>query len=270
MAFVLDLVRALREERRRGHPLLRSGYAYVDRPNPTLARMIPAGVRILDIGCGGGTNLAALVAGGRTGAGVELDADAAGRARRRGLTVHSGDVRDPAFRRQLVEAEGTFDVLLFADVLEHLVAPHEVLQGALPLLAPGGVVVVSMPNVAVWYQRLALLVGRFEYDETGILDRTHLRFFTRSSLRRWLVDCGLEPVRWGVTPSLVASLARFLRPLAKQRSDDFAEALPGPFGVYLRVVEPVEHALCSLWPGLLAFQHVVVARPVASSRPQPR
>ena len=128
----------------------------------------------------------------------------------------------------------------------------------LPVKPPS---VRAVPNVAVWFQRLALLFGRWTYDETGILDRTHLRFFTRSSLRSWLLSLGLRSIAWSSTPSFVASVARILRPLAKKRGDEMEEAFGAPFRFYLRWIEPIERAVCSLWPSLLAFQILVAAEP---------
>jgi SAM-dependent methyltransferase len=87
-----------------------------------------------------------------------------------------------------------FDVALFGDVLEHLRDPLAVLRRVREFLVPGGYVVVSVPNVTHVDVRLALLEGRFEYRDLGLLDRTHLRFFTAVSLEGLLRDAGLIPV----------------------------------------------------------------------------
>jgi SAM-dependent methyltransferase len=223
--------------------------------------VIPSGVRFLDLGCGAGGNLARLAEGGRSGVGLEIDAEAALLGRARGLVVYVGDVRDRALLERIRSEEGAFGLLLFADLLEHLERPDELLLASLPLLGPEGRVVVSLPNVACWYQRLALLLGMWSYSESGILDRTHLRFFTRSSFRRWAADLGFDCVAEDSTPSLVASLARALGPLARRRGGDMERAFGPLFRFYLRFVEPVEHFVCSLWPSLLAFQLVFVLRP---------
>ena len=93
-----------------------------------------------------------------------------------------------------------FDAIVCGDVLEHLVHPAPVLRALGRALAPGGVVVVSVPNVAHLWMRLSLLVGRFDYAERGILDRTHLRFFTERSLRALLTEVGLTITRATATP----------------------------------------------------------------------
>jgi O-antigen biosynthesis protein len=88
-----------------------------------------------------------------------------------------------------------FDVVIFGDVLEHLRRPLDVLRMARPLLAPGGFVVASIPNIAHGAVRLALLEGRFDYRPLGLLDDTHIRFFTRESVEALFRDAGLVPVQ---------------------------------------------------------------------------
>jgi hypothetical protein len=102
--------------------------------------------------------------------------------------VEIGDVETT----NLIElfGRGSFEVIVFGDVLEHLRDPLRVLRQARPLLAPGGSVLISTPNVAHGDVRLALLDGRFRYTKVGILDDTHTRFFTRDSLVQFLHDAG--------------------------------------------------------------------------------
>lgn len=85
-----------------------------------------------------------------------------------------------------------FDKILLLDVLEHVPDPEKILRQAATLLKPNGHLIVSIPNIANVTTRLMLLFGSFEYHDRGILDRTHLRFYTRRSARRLLEDCGLE------------------------------------------------------------------------------
>lgn len=94
-----------------------------------------------------------------------------------------------------------FDAVVCGDVLEHLADPARALAGLVALLAPGGHVVVSVPNVAHVWIRLSLLAGRFDYADRGILDRTHLRFFTERSLRGLLTEAGLRITRATATPA---------------------------------------------------------------------
>ncbi len=85
------------------------------------------------------------------------------------------------------------------DVLEHLPDPERALAAARRLLRPGGRLFVSVPNVANLTVRLSLLFGRFEYGDRGIMDRTHLRFFTRKSALRMVRGAGFEVLRKEMT-----------------------------------------------------------------------
>jgi 2-polyprenyl-3-methyl-5-hydroxy-6-metoxy-1,4-benzoquinol methylase len=102
--------------------------------------------------------------------------------------------------REIPALEGQFDAIVYADVLEHLVDPLRVLSEIDRHLAPEGLVILSVPNVAHLYIRLLLLCGRFDYVDRGILDRTHLRFFTARSLRSLLANAGLVIERFTATP----------------------------------------------------------------------
>jgi SAM-dependent methyltransferase len=124
--------------------------------------------------------------------GVELNPEAARLARAHCEAVVVGDVEDQALSR----VQGPFDVVLFADVLEHLRAPARVLQQVHGLLKPEGYAVVSLPNVANWQVRLQLVRGRFEYTPEGLLDESHLRFFTYASAVRFFDGCGFGVERF--------------------------------------------------------------------------
>ena len=155
-----------------------------------------------------------------------------------------------------------FDVIIFADVLEHLAWPIGVLRGYLDLLKDGGSVIVSLPNVGLWSVRLDLLLGRFRYEETGVLDRTHLRFFTRRTALEMIEQAGLEVVRRTYNPGLVRPFV----PLAKKllggadSHDPSALLESRPYKLYLKTIYPMERVLASAWPGALAFQMIFEAR----------
>ena len=146
-----------------------------------LAKLIAPNSRVLDVGCGTGVitdtirrqKSASII-------GIEPDAERVRRAVARGLDVHLG-VLSPDFIRQ----HGPFDYIVFADVLEHLRNPAEIVAMARDGLKPGGSVVASIPNVAHWFVRTDLLRGRFDYQDCGIMDATHLRWFTRRTVRQF-------------------------------------------------------------------------------------
>ncbi len=160
-----------------------------------LSSLVPRGARLLDVGCGTGSVTVHVAA--NTGArvvGVEPDPDRAARARERGL-----DVRAELLSEELVRELGSFDVVMFADVLEHLADPLALLRIAATALAPGGAIVASVPNVAHWSVRADLLRGRFVYRDSGIMDATHLRWFTHDGIALLFKSAGFRIERERVT-----------------------------------------------------------------------
>jgi hypothetical protein len=146
----------------------------------------------LDVGCATGYLAKTLQAFGNTVTGVEYDPQAAQLARQFAGKVVVADL-DRADLGQLLAGE-QFDVIVFGDVLEHLRDPLPPLRQARSLLAPGGYIVISIPNVAHGDVRMSLLLGRFTYRNLGLLDNTHLRFFTRENLRGLLTDAGFVAI----------------------------------------------------------------------------
>jgi 2-polyprenyl-3-methyl-5-hydroxy-6-metoxy-1,4-benzoquinol methylase len=173
-------------------------YSYnVDLTNPTTSHslavlLVPPGSTVLDIGAADGSVARPLVARGCRVWGIESDADAAEKARAVCERVIVGDVEQLDLETDL---EGRrFDVVLLLDVLEHLHDPLAVLTHARQFLAPGGRVITSIPNVAHGAVRLSLMSGTFTYTETGLLDKTHLRFFDRRSAEALIRGAGLHIV----------------------------------------------------------------------------
>jgi 2-polyprenyl-3-methyl-5-hydroxy-6-metoxy-1,4-benzoquinol methylase len=164
----------------RGHHLLATAVLEVAKPGAT----------VLEGGVSSGYFARVLAAAGLTVDGFELDPVAADRARSVCREVWVGDLQqiEPAALR------GPYDVLLFGDTLEHIPDPVAVLRRLRTVLADDGALVVSIPNFANWAVRLQVLVGRFRYTDRGILDRTHVRFYTEATLREMLHDAGFRPV----------------------------------------------------------------------------
>lgn len=165
---------------------------YYGHPRREMAGFVPQGTKVmLDIGCGAGAFAAGLKQDGRQVEiwGVEMCPEAAKLAAEVLDEVLVGD-----FASVLPELPlGRFDCIVLNDVLEHVVHPEEVLRRIKPLLAPGATVVASIPNVRHFFNVLNLVVhGRWDYTDEGILDRTHLRFFTRSSMKRMFLESGFQ------------------------------------------------------------------------------
>lgn len=153
--------------------------------------LLPAHVeRVLEIGCGTGATLAWLKNEGRADwvGGIELNPAAAALARPRLNLLLEGDVD-----RQIEQLPPqSIDLILCLDVLEHLVDPWQTLQRIESRLRPGGQLIVSLPNIRHYSVLLPLLLrGRWQYAPAGIMDRTHLRFFSRQTAVELLQQAGL-------------------------------------------------------------------------------
>lgn len=186
--------------------------AEIDTANPNLSHtqvveLVGRDKAVLDVGCASGYLARALQSQGCRVSGIEIDPVAAETARDALEKLVVGDLNHVRLSDSFDAA--SFDVLVFADVLEHVLEPATVLADALTLLAPGGRVVISIPNVAHGAVRLALLQGRWEYTDTGLLDSTHVRFFTYASLMAMLDEAGLvvEDARSTVADPLTAEVS---------------------------------------------------------------
>jgi 2-polyprenyl-3-methyl-5-hydroxy-6-metoxy-1,4-benzoquinol methylase len=156
-----------------------------------MLELVPEGASVLDVGCWSGSvgkflmeNRNAIVDG------VEPDERMASLAKGSYRHVFLGSLED-----YLSRSDTRYDRLLFLDVLEHLPEPMELLRRSRQLLRHEGRALVSIPNVAYWSIRKELLLGRWRYEDTGLLDRTHLRFFTLDSAAELLIGAGWE-IRW--------------------------------------------------------------------------
>jgi len=144
------------------------------------------------VGCSTGYLARALRERDCSVSGVELDAASAAEARPFLDRLVVGDLEHLDLLAEF--GDERFDVVVFGDVLEHMRDPLPVLRAARRLLAERGSVVASIPNVAHGSVRLALMAGRFDYQDLGLLDRTHLRFFTRGSIDSLFRDAGMVAV----------------------------------------------------------------------------
>lgn len=159
----------------------------------------------LEIGCsGGGTGvLCKERLGVKFYAGLELMPEAAEEARQRLDWVGQGNIEEMIAEDRLGELpDRKYDLLLFLDVLEHLYNPWKVLEVTSKMLNPGGLLVGSIPNVGNLYVLWKIMRDQFEYDEEGLLDRTHIRFFTAHTIKKMvgrkfeLKEMGTNADRW--------------------------------------------------------------------------
>jgi len=156
-------------------------------------RLVGRNKSVLEIGPASGYLSRCFVDAGCRVTGIEADPEAASRADHPDIQFIYGSVEEEEVLRQI---RGTFDVVVLADVLEHLRWPEQTLMRIRSFLNPGGYIVVSVPNIANWKTRIGLLLGRFEYREEGIMDRTHLRFFTKRSAGAMILAAGYEELEF--------------------------------------------------------------------------
>jgi methionine biosynthesis protein MetW len=207
-----------------------------------LADLVPMGSRVLDVGCGTGS-VSRVIADTRHAKiiGIEPDSWRAAVARARGL-----DVCQELFTPAIVQRLEPFDVVVFADVLEHVADPGNFLQLAHCALLPGGRVIASVPNVAHWSVRLDLLRGRFDYQPAGIRDATHLRWFTAKTVRFLFESNALQVISLQHTAGVTLPDYENRRPwrwIPRHRRD------------------PLIRALVRQLPLLFGCQHVIQAIP---------
>ncbi len=192
-------------------------------------------LKVLDLGCSSGLLAERLQGMGHHVVGVDVHEfpEVAGRT----SAFHRADLN-----QGIPPEVGTgFDLVVAADVLEHLARPEELLADIRRVLSPDGSAIVCVPNLGHWYPRGRAALGMFDYDQRGILDASHLRFFTRRSIRRLVERCGFT----------VRRLEAVGLPLD-------ALGLEGAAG---RGVRLVDHLLVGLWPTLFGYQFILEVTP---------
>jgi 2-polyprenyl-3-methyl-5-hydroxy-6-metoxy-1,4-benzoquinol methylase len=222
-----------------------SDLPYLDKPSPWSShsliagylKKLPAQSRVLDIGTASGTLARMCQDHSLQLFGVEPNPDWARLASPLYEKIFVGFIQD---------AESEFltgyNVVVLGDVLEHLPMPEVILQTLVSLQPSGSMFLISVPNIANIWVRLNLLVGNFNYADRGILDRTHLRFFTRNTLSAMLKNTGLEILSINVTPIPLELVSGFFL------------STPG------RWLHAIFARLTALLPTLLGYQFVVQAR----------
>jgi 2-polyprenyl-3-methyl-5-hydroxy-6-metoxy-1,4-benzoquinol methylase len=194
-----DLVSAIQErtEEHRSRPSLKytTFSAVPGSTHERVVELVPLGARVLEFGCATGY-MSEVLTGSRgcSVTGIEISQEAAELADEHCEQVVVGDADELDYAALFAGRE--FDCLLFADVLEHLRAPADVLRRVRPLITEQGSVVASIPNVAHGSVRLALLAGDFRYRDLGLLDEGHLRFFTRESIQDMFEESGYIVTDW--------------------------------------------------------------------------
>ena len=132
--------------------------------------------------------------------------------------------------------------MVCADVIEHLRYREQLLRGARRYLKPEGRLIISTPNIALWFYRLSLLVGRFEYGPRGVLDETHVHLFTGATFRRAVERAGFHVVRERVT---ALPFEVVFESTGRSRT--------------VKLIASTYHLLARAWPSVFAYQYVLEA-----------
>ena len=209
--------------------------AHPDDAHSILMRLIPPNSRVLELGCASGYLSGSMeqYLGCRV-TGLEFDPAAVAIAAQRCSEAYTADLDAPNALAP-AQVSAPYDVLLAAAVLEHLKYPERLLQDAKALLKLGARVIVSLPNIAHWGVRPRLLLGQFDYADYGIMDRTHLHFYTAKTGRALLEEQGYTVETLHIAGS---GLQNLLNGVARAQK----RPLPAP-----------------ILPGLLAYELIYMA-----------
>jgi SAM-dependent methyltransferase len=214
----------LKAQRSKAPALKAEGLTYGAVNGDVLARVPGGARRVLDVGCGTG-ELGRVV---KQRLGCELVGLTHSRAEAEAATAHLDRVLVCDLNEFEPDGLGRFDCVICSHVLEHLYRPERLLRALGQNLAPGGVLVVALPNVLHWRQRLEFLRGRFRYEDGGLMDRTHYRFYDWATARALLAEGGFEVV--GAEACGGFPLSRYAAALGRRLDRAALRVSPGMFG----------------------------------------
>lgn len=206
------------------------------------------GKKVLEVGCHTGSMSKYLKENGCKITGVEIDAEAALQAKNICHSLIVGSIEDEKIFEQLI---GPYDVIIFADVLEHLMSPEKILEKIKGLLTSNGYVLISLPNIAHWSVRRNLFLGKFQYQEVGLMDKTHLHFYTLHSFKQIIEQQGYLIESW--------------EPVSNYNLFDFTFLWAKPLYKIPKtrnIMNYFDAKLSRLFPKLFGYQFVFKIKPV--------
>ena len=220
------------------------------------------GLQILDVGCGSGTLGRLLKENGNYVEGITISEEEAQIAGEKLDNLYVLDIEN-----DLSPIRKKYDFIIFADVLEHLRDPWGVLKNFKSCLTEQGKIIISVPNIATWSIRFSLMLGKFEYKDTGLMDISHLRFFTLKTCREMVQKAGYAITAVDVTPNFTYVFIRLIKFLYKKDKQEPIDHYsvnksilnsPG-YRFYCRIMWPVEIFFARLWKGMFARQFIIIA-----------
>src|SRR4030042_230941 len=202
--------------------------------NELIYKLIPKNKKILDVGCNTGNLGEKLIKEKNCEVwGIDYSKEAIKLAKKRLTQTKVFDLET----YKIPFPKEKFDIIIFADVLEHLRYPEEILKKFSNMLNESGLVFTSIPNIANIKIRFNLLLGKWDYQEEGILDKTHLRFFTKKTIRSLFRNSGYRIIEMDSTPGFKFFVLRYFKFLLK-----------------------IQETLCKIYPKLFALQFIVIAK----------
>ena len=233
--------------------------------NEGVLRQVGCGQKILDVGCGTGTLGFEIKKRGNEVWGLDINKKAIDLAKKKLDKTFLYDAADPD---DLPIKDEKFDVIVFADILEHLDEPEAVLLEYKKYLKEDGRIIVSLPNFASWTIRVKKLFGPLKPAKYGILDETHKHFYDLAKAKKLVEDSGYEIKKLDVNPNILRAFMPLLRRLISQKpgskeSGELDKAIleSGFYRIYRKLVLPFELVPTRIFKNLLAFQFIIIASP---------
>jgi SAM-dependent methyltransferase len=207
---------------------------YINTGNQAVLKLIPQNSQlVLDVGCGNGANAKILKGRGITVDGITISKSELNTAKEflRKASLHNLENGLP----DAVKKE-TYDAVICSHVLEHICYPDQLLKDIWEVLSPGGILVVALPNLMHYKSRLELLKGNFNYQESGLWDYTHFRWYTFKTGRELLEKNNFQLLTADVSgrPPMASILSKILNARMEQSVFTFLKKIsPGLFGYQL-------------------------------------
>jgi len=241
-------------------------YEYFEDVNLGLVKYMPKDKKILDIGCGCGLLGEIYRKNQNYVVGIDLSPAINHAALERLDEFYNMDITDFTKVTEKL-ADNQFDVIIFADILEHIYDPISTVTFYKKFLKKDGKIYISVPNFVVWYSRLQILFGNYKYTDVGTNDKTHIRIFTRNNIKQLAKATALSIIKIDITPGIARYFVNFIRRFFKTQNkeqntvknlDRTIMMQSKSYKFYVKFLYNMEYYFCKIWPGMLAFQYIVV------------
>ncbi|QXO93529.1 class I SAM-dependent methyltransferase [Methanospirillum purgamenti] len=242
----------------------KENYHYFEDINQGIVKHVGSNLKILDVGCGFGALGEELQKRNNIVYGIDISKYAVSVAKDR---INGAFVSNATELENLPEeiVNEKFDLIIFADILEHIYDPADLLSKYIQFLKPSGTIIASIPNIATWNVRFSLLFGSFTYKDTGTLDKTHIRFFTRKTAKILIQKAGYEILLLDITPNFIRPFVPWIKSWFVRNGvpqvDPRMIIQSRQYQFYLKRIYPIEYKLAKIWKNFFSFQFIFIAKP---------